>query len=144
MWIKQEHKQFIQTELSLINGTLHYDRFRFLSRHYTNKMKIWTHEFFSFFFILPWVTFYELPDDNSLEIEICSSVQCHLLKWVWLYCFIFILSELCNGEKWVIKCKLKTDWRIMVKHILWTDHAPHCTAVSYKLNIIIILQNIFR
>jgi len=33
-----------------------------------------------------------LPDNYFLEIETCSSVQCHLLNCVWLKCLLFCVK----------------------------------------------------
>jgi RNA polymerase-interacting CarD/CdnL/TRCF family regulator len=57
-----------------------------------------------------------LSDDDSLGIETCSNVHCHLLSCVWLKCFIVTLSEPCHTVRCPIKSKLKTDCRLTVQN----------------------------
>jgi len=43
---------------------------------------------------------YELPDDYSLEIETCSSLECHLLNCAWLKYLLFYVKSGTERDDW--------------------------------------------
>ena len=64
----------------------------------------------NFSFLLPFIEGSVLKrlfevHDNSLGMESCSCVQCHLLNFVWLKCFIVTLTEPCYRLGWLINSK---------------------------------------
>jgi hypothetical protein len=78
-----------------------------------NSYKIFeTQEFFMFFVIRHWETcfkgFWWIADDESFGIEMCKSLECHFLNYVWrnFYCY---LIEPCNRVGWLVK-KVKWNW----------------------------------
>jgi hypothetical protein len=75
--------------------------FGYIHHHDIHRAYFKIHKFFMIFITIKLVMcfqcFYEFPDDDTLEIETCSSVECHLLNCVRLKGLIIIVSEPSNS-----------------------------------------------
>jgi len=91
--IKQQRKQFGQTEVNVMNGTVRYCVCRIVSiYHYTNLTKYWNTPVFHIFVKIQCVrvvsVLYELLNGDCMGIDIRSGVECHWLNYFWnIFCF---------------------------------------------------------